>query len=94
MNKPFTPQPILPILANVGISISDLKKNPAAAIEAAKVEQVAILNRNKAVAYLISPEVWDHIMDVFEDQKFAREFGDRLDDPLEDSIAVSLDDLV
>jgi hypothetical protein len=52
MNKPFKPAPILPILANVGISISDLKKNPTAAIEAAKAQQVAILNRNRALVFI------------------------------------------
>jgi antitoxin StbD len=93
MNKPFKPAPILPILANIGISISDLKKNPAAAIEAAKAQQVAILNRNVAVAYIISPDVWDHIVDVFDDMKLAREMEDLLADDLDDAIEVSLDDL-
>jgi antitoxin StbD len=92
MNKPFKPEPIVPILADVGISISDLKKNPAAAVEAAKVQQVAILNRNKAVAYMISPEVWDHIMDVFDERAIEREVEKRLDNPGE-LIEVSIDDL-
>jgi antitoxin StbD len=93
MNKPYKPEPILPILADIGISISDLKKNPAAAIEAAKAQQVAILNRNRAVAYIISPEVWDHIIDVFDDMKLAREMEEMLDDNLDEAVEVSLDDL-
>jgi antitoxin StbD len=93
MNKPFKPEPISPILADVGVSISDLKKNPAAVIEAAKSQQVAILNRNRAVAYVISPEVWDHIIDVFDDMKIAREMEGLLDDNLDDAVEVSLDDL-
>jgi antitoxin StbD len=92
MNKPFKPVPILPILADVGISISELKKNPAAAIEAAKTQQVAILNRNRAVGYIISPEVWDHIIDVFDDRALEREVEKRLNDPGE-LIEVSIDDL-
>ena len=70
-----------------------MKKNPAAAIEAAKSQQVAILNRNKAVAYIVSPEVWDHIIDVFDDMKLAREMEGLLADDLEGTIEVSLDDL-
>jgi antitoxin StbD len=93
MNKPYKPEPILPILADIGISISDLKKNPAAAIEAAKAQQVAILNRNRAVAYIISPEVWDHIIDVFDDMKLAREMEELLNDNLDNAVEVSLDDL-
>ncbi|MFD2578580.1 type II toxin-antitoxin system Phd/YefM family antitoxin [Novosphingobium colocasiae] len=66
MNKPFKPAAVLPILADVAVSISELKKkNPAAVIEEARRQQVAITNRNRAVAYIISPEVWDHILDIF-----------------------------
>lgn len=94
MNKPFKPTPVLPIMADVSVSISDLKKNPAAVIEEAGKHQVAITNRNRAVAYVISPEMWDHILDVFDERKLAREFGDRLDEALEDSVPVTLDDLL
>lgn len=93
MNKPFNLDRMIPMLADVGVSISDLKKNPAEAIAAAREQQVAILNRNRPVAYLISPEVWDHILDVFDDQKLAFELQDRLEDDLENSVEVSLDDL-
>ena len=94
MNKPFKPETLVPILADIGVSISDLKRNPAAVIEAAKGQQVAILNRNKPVAYVISPEVWDHILDVFDDNKLAREIESRLDKALDDAVSVNLDDLV
>lgn len=92
MNAPFKPEPIVPILADVGVSISDLKRNPAAAIQAAHSQQVAILSRNKPVAYLISPDVWDHILDVFDERKFVRTYESRMDD-VDKAVAVSLDDL-
>jgi antitoxin StbD len=92
MNAPFKPEPMLPILANVGVSISELKRNPAAVIAEAKSQQVAILNRNIPVAYMISPEVWDHILDVFDDNKFAREMENRVDDVAK-AVSVSIDDL-
>lgn len=94
MNKPFKPTPVLPIMADVSVSISELKANPAAVIAAARKQQVAITSRNRPVAYVVSPEVWDHILDVFDEGKFAREFADRLNDPLEDSIAVDIEDLL
>ena len=93
MNRPFIPEQIVPILADVGVSISELKRNPAAVIEAARSQQVAILNRNKPVAYVVSPEVWDHILDVFEDNKLLREMDLHQDD-LEDAVTVSLDQLL
>lgn len=94
MNKPFKPTPVLPIMADVSVSISELKKNPAVVIAEARKRQVAITSRNRAVAYVISPEVWDHILDVFDEHKLAREFGDRLDDALEDAIPVTLEELL
>jgi antitoxin StbD len=93
MNKPFKPTPVLPIMADVSASISDLKKNPAAVIEEARRRQVAITSRNRAVAYVISPEVWDHILDVFEDRKFEREFAEHLGD-IDEAIPVDLDELL
>lgn len=92
MNAPFKPPTIPPVLAKIGVSISDLKKNPAAVVAAARIQQVAILNHNRPVAYVVSPEVWDHILDVFDDNKMAREMEDRLDDDLSDAVAVKLDD--
>lgn len=93
MNKPFKLASALPIMADVTVSISDLKKNPAAVVAEARKRQVAITSRNRAVAYVISPEVWDHILDVFDDRKFEREYEERLDD-IDNAIPVSLDDLL
>ena len=92
MNKLFKPDTIVPILAESTVSISDLKRNPAAVIAAAKAQQVAILNRGKPVAYVISPEVWDHINDVFADRKIERMAEEALANPGE-WVEVSIDDL-
>ena len=91
MNKPFKPETLVPILADGGVSISDLKRNPAAVVEAAKTQQVAILNRNRAVAYVVSPEVWDHILDVFDERRLIREAEAALEEEGED-VEVNLDD--
>ena len=57
----------MPLLAPSGISISDLKKNPSAAIAAAEGAPVAILNRNRPAAYLIPAEAWEAILDRLDD---------------------------
>lgn len=90
MNKPFRPEPITPILADVGVSISDLKRNPAAVVAEAKLHQVAILSRNKPVAYVVSPEVWDHILDVLDERKLVREAQDALEEGGDD-VVIDLD---
>jgi antitoxin StbD len=93
MNAPFKPDLIMPILAEVGVSISDLKKNPAAVVKAARDQQIAILNRNMPVAYVISPDVWAHICEMIEDQADAALARDRLDDP-QPRLKVEIADLV
>ena len=60
-----------PILAASGTSISELKKNPSAVIEAADGAPVAILNRNKPAAYLVPAKAWEEIMDRLEDVELA-----------------------
>ncbi len=62
---------IEPILADAGISISELKKNPSAAIAAAEGFPLAILNRNRPAAYLIPAKAWEAIMDRLEDAELA-----------------------
>lgn len=98
MNAPFKPRPVKTsiieeVLATATVGISDLKKNPSAVVAEAQRRQVAIMNRNRPVAYLISPEVWDHVVDVFDDMKLARDVEQALANPGE-MIEVSIDDLV
>jgi len=92
MNAPFKSDPVLPILAEFCVGISELKKNPAAVVAAAHERQVAILNRNKPVAYVISPRAWERICDVFEDLKDAELVRERLAED-DEEIEVSLDEL-
>jgi antitoxin StbD len=92
MNAPFKSDPVEPILAEICVGISGLKRNPAAVIAAARVRQVAILNRNKPVAYVISPEVWEHICDVFEDLRDSELVRERLAED-DEEIEVTLEEL-
>lgn len=93
MNAPFKPDTVLPILADMCVGISELKKNPAAVVAAARSQQVAILNRNRPVAYVISPEVWEYLCDVVDDIKLAELAREALESG-EEGIPVSLDDLL
>lgn len=80
----------MPLLAPQGVSISDLKKNPTAVIEAAEGAPVAILNRNRPAAYLIPAEAWENIMEHLEDIELARIVREREG---EEEIEVSIEDL-
>lgn len=96
MNAPFKPEPerspIEEVLADACVSISGLKKNPAAVIAEAQERQVAILNRNKPVAYLVAPRVWAHLCGLVEDRKLAELAQAALAEEGED-VEVDFDDL-
>jgi antitoxin StbD len=81
---------IEPILAPAGISVSELKKNPSAAIAAAEGFPLAILNRNRPAAYLVPAKEWEAIMDRLEDAELAAIVRERENDPV---IRVAIDDL-
>jgi antitoxin StbD len=79
-----------PLLADYGISISELKKNPSAAIRAAEGAPVAILNRNTPEAYLVPAEAWEEIIDALDDMVLAEIVRQRQG---QEEIEVSIDDL-
>ena len=81
------------VLATATVSISKLKANPAAVIAEAQQREVAVLNRNKPVAYIVSPEAWEYLCELHEDRQDAELVRERLAHP-EPRIRVEIDDLV
>lgn len=78
------------IEARMMVSISELKKNPSAAIEAAQVGPVAVLNHNKVTAYLLRPEVYEYMLECLEDLEDIGKVLERQNDPV---IEVDINDL-
>jgi antitoxin StbD len=79
-----------PLLADIGVSISELKKNPSAVIEAAEGAPVAVLNRNTPAAYLVPAKTWEELMDRLDDIELAEIVRSRSG---EERIPVRLEDL-
>lgn len=79
-----------PLLADACISISELKKNPTAAIAAAEGFPLAVLNRNTPTAYLVPADAWEAIMDALDDIELAKIVREREG---QEEIEVSIDDL-
>lgn len=80
------------ILADKAVGICELKANPAAILTAALAEPVVILKRNKPVGYIISPEVWEALADIFEDTETTTVVNERLNDG-EQPVKISLNEL-
>ena len=77
------------ILARTSIGISELKVNPTAVIERAN-GPVAILNRNKPIAYLIPAQAWEAVCERLGDLQLAEIVRKRSD---ETPVNVKLEDL-
>jgi len=78
------------ILAGASISITELKRNPSAVIEAADGESVAVLVHNKPSAYLVPAETYRRLLDRLEDLELAEQVRQRQH---ERRVKVTLDDL-
>jgi antitoxin StbD len=59
------------ILAGASVSITELKRNPSAVIEAADNEAVAVLVHNRPSAYLVPADAYQRLLDRLEDLEFA-----------------------
>jgi len=78
------------ILADSSVSISELKKNPMAAIQAGDGFPVVVLNRNKPAFYCVPAEAYEQLLDKLEDIELNQIADKRRGEP---TIKVSIDDL-
>lgn len=78
------------LLADTSISISELKKNPSAAIDAADGFPIAVLNRNRPSAYLVPAKAWAELLERLDDIQLAEVIRGREG---ETPVAVELSDL-
>jgi antitoxin StbD len=60
------------IYADLMISMSEFKKNPAAVLREAKSRPVAVLNHNKAAFYMVEPALFEAILEELSDQELGR----------------------
>lgn len=78
------------IEADLTVGISDLKKNPMAAVKAAEGQPVAVLNHSRVVGYLISPAAWERMLECLEDLEDLEAISELANEPATEA---SLDDL-
>ncbi|MFJ4373335.1 type II toxin-antitoxin system prevent-host-death family antitoxin [Pseudomonas japonica] len=78
------------ILADVAVSVSELKKNPSGVLAGAQGMPVAVLNHNRVMGYMVPAELYEAMMERLEDLELVEIAKSRAN---EVSIPVSLDDL-
>lgn len=60
------------ILSDISASVSELKKNPMATVNAGDGYPVAILNRNQPAFYCVPAELYEQMLDALDDQELVK----------------------
>ncbi|EMP6174889.1 type II toxin-antitoxin system Phd/YefM family antitoxin [Citrobacter amalonaticus] len=72
------------ILCDTTASVSELKKNPMATVNAGDGFPVAILNRNQPAFYCVPAELYEKMLDAIDDQELIRLVSERSNQQLLD----------
>ncbi len=78
------------IYSEVTASISELKKNPMAAVDSGEGFPIVVLNRNKPAFYCVPAEIYEAMLDRLDDQELAAIVKKRSAEP---SVRVDLNEL-
>ena len=65
------------ILRDTSASVSELKKNPMATVNAGDGYPVAILNRNQPAFYCVPAELYEQMLDALDDQELVKLVSER-----------------
>jgi len=80
------------IYADVTISMSEFKKNPAAVLRDANRRPVAVLNHNKAAFYMVEPALFKAILDELADRELHRKVLARVSERAK-AVEVDIDEI-
>lgn len=78
--------------ANLTVSMSEFKKNPAAVLRESRNRPVAVLNHNRPAFYMVEPELFKAMMEELADNDLYRKAVARLADSSR-AVEVELDEL-
>lgn len=78
------------LYAETCVSISELKKNPAAILRESEGESVVILSHNKPQAYLVPVAIYENMVERLDDMALAKIVKEREN---EKSVRVNLDEI-
>ena len=80
------------IFAQVTVSMSEFKKNPAAVLREANNRPVAVLNHNRAAFYMVEPHLFEAMLKELADHDLYRKAASRVAHRAH-AIEVDIDDL-
>jgi len=80
------------ILADVAVSMSESKKNPAAVLREANNRPVAVLNHNRPAFYMVEPHLFEAMLEELADQDLYSKAASRLAEKAQ-AIGMGIDDI-
>ena len=80
------------IYADYSISMSEFKKNPAQVLRTAGEKPVAVLNHNRPAFYMVTPKLFEALVEEFADRDLVELARQRLASK-ETAIEVDIDSL-
>lgn len=80
------------IYADYSISMSEFKRNPAQVLRTAGEKPVAVLNHNRPAFYMITPKLYEAMLEELVDRDLVELVRSRLADE-EDAIEVDIDSI-
>ena len=80
------------IYADLSVSMSDFKRNPAQVLRAAGEKPVAVLNHNRPAFYMITPKLFEALVEELADRDLVELTRQRLT-TADQAIEVDLDQL-
>ncbi|GHD81179.1 type II toxin-antitoxin system Phd/YefM family antitoxin [Vogesella fluminis] len=66
------------ILADLAVSMSEFKKNPSSILREAQHRPVAVLNHNKTAFYMVTPELFQAMVEELAERDLYRTILSRL----------------
>jgi len=76
------------IYADLSVSMSEFKKNPAQVLRTAGEKPVAILNHNRPAFYMVTPKIFEALVEALADRELTELVRHRLE---QKDLAVEVD---
>lgn len=80
------------IYANLSVSMTEFKKNPAKIVRSADRKPVAVLNHNKPAFYMLAPELFEALLEELDDKELVEIARQRLSTK-DDIVTVDIDEI-
>lgn len=80
------------IYADLTVSMTEFKKNPAKIVRSADRKPVAVLNHNKPAFYMLAPELFEALLEKLDDKELVEITRQRLSTK-DDIVTVDIDEI-